>query len=109
MEKARTSGEKQRSRSNTFWKFAVNPAPAGDEDAVRAEPARLETRHGGPDPVLTGFVGRGGNHPAAGAAAHHHRLAFQGRIEDALHGHVEGVHVDVQVEGHTVSVLCGQC
>src|SRR5262249_53926677 len=68
----------------------VRPNDAG----VRAQPPRLEHRHGGAHAERARDVA-GGEHDAALAAADDHRLVGERRIVAFLDGGVEGVAIDV--------------
>ena len=88
--------------------FAVALGVAVDEDGMRAELVGGAQRHGGMDAELARRIGRRGDHAAlVRTAAHHHGLAFQGRVEQLFHRHEEGVHVDVEVGAHWPSRNAG--
>ena len=78
---------------------AVGVEPAGEERRVRAPGAGLARRHRRAHAVLPRLVRRRGHHAAAAGAAHHDRLAAQGRLVALLDRGEERVQVQVEDRG----------
>ena len=68
-----------------------------DKDRLRAHLIGRAQRHGRMDSEFARFVGGGRDYASLiAAAAHHHGLALQTRIEQLLHGYEERIHVQVE-------------
>ena len=81
--------------------LAIALGMAVEEDGLRAELVGRPQRHCRVHSELAGRVGRRRDHAAlVRAPADHHRLAFERRVEQFLHRHKEGIHVDVEDASH---------
>src|ERR1700730_12262585 len=80
-----------------FRALAIAVRVTVDEDGVGAKFRRRTEWHGGVDAELAGLLRCRRNHAALVALrSNNNRLALQFRIEQFLHGHKEGVHVEVE-------------
>ena len=102
MEAISTTGRKPPQHlENLAGVLPVALGVAVHEDRLRAELGGGAQRHGGMDSERPRFVGCRRDHAAlVRTAPHHHRLAFQGRVEQFFDGNEERVHVQVEDSLH---------
>ena len=91
-------------RKNFFRVFAVEAAPVGEKNSLRAKFFCLKSRHRRMDAVLSRFVGGGGYDTLAAFSTDDHRLAFQRGIYRLLYGSVKCVHIDMKKPGHKMII-----
>jgi hypothetical protein len=82
----------------------VAPVAAGQEHGLGAQPAGTRRRHRRADAVGTRFVRRRRHDTPVTRTTHHHGAAPQRRLVAHLDRGEEGVHVDVEDDGHASRV-----